>query len=118
VNLAAADRLALAERRLAVRATELVYERRPELEERGPVARNRCEEDAAFHLRFVTSALALGDPKILADYLAWLVPILARVGVPRDDLDASLDAIRGAVEELLPADAGLVAALLDQVRRG
>jgi hypothetical protein len=116
VNLAAADRLSLAERRLASRAAELVYERRPELGERGPVARSRCEEDTAFHVKFVAAALALGDPAILADYLAWLAPLLERFGVPQDDLDTNLEAIAAAVEELLPADAELVSALLAQVR--
>jgi Phycobilisome protein len=116
VNLAAAERLSLAERRVALRATDLVYERRPELERLGAVARHRCEEDTALHVKFVTSAVALGDPAILADYVAWLAPLLERFGVPEEDLDASLEAIRSAVEELVPEDAGLVSALLAEVR--
>ena len=116
MNLAAADRLTLAERRVALRATELVYERRPQLEQLGAAARHRCEEDTALHVKFVTSAVALGDPGILADYFAWLGPLLERVGVPEDDLTANLDAIRSAVEELLPEDAELVSALLAEAR--
>jgi hypothetical protein len=36
--------------------------------------------------------------------------------VPQDDLAANLDAIRTAVEELLPADAEPVSALLAEAR--
>jgi hypothetical protein len=96
---------------------ELVYERMPELADRyGASGRARCEEDTALHLRFVASAVATGEPRIIADYLAWLEPLLERFHVPREDLDANLDAIEDAMRELVPDAAEQVAALLAEAR--
>jgi hypothetical protein len=117
VSLALANQVIDAERRLAVRVAELVYEQLPELAERyGAAGKARCEEDTALHLRFVASALATGEPRIIADYLAWLAPLLERFRVPREDLDRNLDAIEAAVRELVPAAGDRVAALLAEAR--
>lgn len=114
-----ANRISFAERRLAVRAAELVYERLPELDRRyGPQARSRCEEDTALHLRFIASAVAADEARIVADYLAWLEPLLRRFDVPAGDLTANLDAIEQAVGELVPDAAPTVSALLAEVRAG
>jgi hypothetical protein len=117
MTLALANQVVDAERRLAVRVAELVYERMPELAERyGPAGRARCEEDTALHLRFLASALATGEPRIISDYLTWLAPLLERFHVPREDLDANLGAIETAVRELVPDAADRVAALLAEAR--
>ena len=117
MTLALANQVVEAERRLAVRAAELVYEAMPELADRyGHAGRARCEEDTALHLRFVASALATGEPRILADYLAWLAPLLERFRVPREDLDANLAAIEAALRELVPDAADRVAALIAEAR--
>ena len=119
MNLAAANAIGSAERRLSVRVAELVYERLPELEQRyGAAGRFRCEEDTALHLRFVASAVATGEPRIIADYLTWLAPLLERFGVPASDVDANFDAIGEALRELVPDAAAAYAQLLAEVRRG
>jgi hypothetical protein len=119
VTLALANKVVDAERRLAVRVAELVYERMPELADRyGDAGRARCEEDTALHLRFVASALATGEPRILSDYLAWLAPLLERFRVPQEDLDANLAAIESAVRELVPDAGEPVAALIAEARGG
>jgi hypothetical protein len=119
VSVALANQVVDAERRLAVRVAELVYERMPELAARyGAAGRARCEEDTAMHLRFVASAVAVGESRIIADYLAWLAPLLARFRVPQEDLDANLDAIEDAMRELVPDAADRVAALLAEARGG
>ena len=108
-----ANRIAFAERRLSVRATDLVYERTAGLDERyGPAGRFRCEEDTAMHLRVLASAVATGDRRILVDYFRWLAPLLERYGVPQADLDASLRAIVAAIGELVPEAATPAAELL------
>lgn len=117
MTLALANQVVDAERRLAVRVAELVYEQLPELADRyGDAGRARCEEDTALHLRFVASALATGEPRILADYLAWLAPLLERFRVPQEDLDANLAAIEAAMRELVPAAADRVAQLIAEAR--
>ena len=117
MSLALANKVVDAERRLAVRVAELVYDQLPELADRyGAAGRARCEEDTALHLRCVASALATGEPQIVADYLAWLAPLLERFRVPQEDLDRNLDAIAAAVRELVPDAGDQVAALLAEAR--
>jgi hypothetical protein len=119
VSLQLANGIAAAERRLAGRATELVYERLPELEQRyGPAGRARCEDDTALHLRFLASAVAVEEARILSDYLAWLAPLLERFGVPPEDLDANFAAIGAAVRELVPTAADRVDSLIEEARAG
>ncbi len=119
MSLEAGNAIAGAERRLAVRVAELVYERLPGLEQRyGALGRQRCEDDTALHLRFVASALATDEPQIVIDYLAWLAPLLERFDVPPEDVDANFVAIGDALRELVPAAAAPYATLLTAVFDG
>ena len=78
-------------RRLAEAVTERHYELSPELDARyGPVGREKCLEDAEFHLSYLAEALAASSPSLFADYVAWAKVMLAARGVPAEDLARNL----------------------------
>ncbi|PCC67701.1 hypothetical protein SAMN02745121_02338 [Nannocystis exedens] len=53
---------------------------------------------------YCADALALTSPRALADHATWLAGYLERRGVPRSRLVRRLDAIRAAIEQLLPGE--------------
>src|SRR5688500_11056274 len=63
------------------------YRQRPELERRyGGVGRQRCLEDALFHLHFLAGSVEFGDAKVFADYTAWAADLLSRRRIPAGDV--------------------------------
>jgi len=102
----AARDIAAHELQLARRSTELVYERMPELADAyGPAGRQKCEEDAAFHVRFLLAAVAVDDSSLFEDYARWTRDLLGRYGIPGSHVAASFRALGVALDELLPAAA-------------
>jgi hypothetical protein len=59
-------------------------------------------------VRFLAAALLAVDPAILSDFLDWRRDLLVSRGVPRQALDAGLDALRPAVEAVDPGAALLL----------
>ena len=102
----AAAEIALHQYHLARRSTDLVYERMPELVDAyGPAGRGKCEEDAAFHVRFLLAAVAIGDEAVFTDYAVWRRDLLARYRIPASHVAAAYQALDAALAELLPAAA-------------
>ncbi|MES1243351.1 MAG: cobalamin-dependent protein [Acidobacteriota bacterium] len=96
---------------LAGALTDLHYERRPELAERyGPIGRERCLEDAAYHLTYLAEALAAGAPDLFADYVAWAKVMLEGRGIPASDLSFNLETLRDVLRRELPAGQAALAA--------
>lgn len=96
---------------LASALTDLHYERRPELAERyGPVGRERCLQDAAYHLSYLAEALAAGAPDLFADYVAWAKVMLEGRGIPASDLSFNLETLRDMLRRELPAERADLAA--------
>lgn len=52
----------------------------------GPDGRQRCLEDAHFHLRYLASALEAESPEMFLDYVGWAKVLLAKRNVPEEDL--------------------------------
>lgn len=88
----------------------------PALAERdGPSSRVKCLEEANYHLSFLAQALQAGRPEMFADYIAWAKVMLARRGVPAEELAAHLHLMRDLLQEQLPVDAAAAAAaVVDQ----
>ena len=87
------------------------YDVQPELVERyGPAGRAKCLQDAAYHLAYLSEAVAAASPTLFADYIRWAATMLAGRGVPPVDLAANLAHLRAVVESSLPPGAALLAA--------
>ena len=104
---------------LAARLTERHFARWPELAARfGAMTRQRCEEDARFHLRYLAQTFALGIPELFGRYLAWAVPMLASRKVPKTDLRADMEELRALLAEEFPhALAAIDAAMIPALAR-
>lgn len=91
------------------RVVELHYAEAPELAERyGPEGRERCREDAGFHLRYLAQAATSERPGFFLHYVEWARVMLESRGVPTADLDHNLDVLaRVLAERLEPAPAAL-----------
>ncbi|MFL5274156.1 MAG: hypothetical protein ACJ79E_19010 [Anaeromyxobacteraceae bacterium] len=93
------------------------YAERPELWTRfGEEGRARALEDAAFHVKFLCTALSMGLPDLFADYLGWLAPLLAHRGIGADVLRRHLELLGDAIEANV--DRGAAAAALEVLRHG
>jgi len=109
----------LGSRAQAISATviDAEYAERPELWARfGEEGRARALEDAAFHVRFLCTALSMGLPDLFADYLGWLAPLLAHRGIGPDVLRRHLELLGEAIEANV--EHGVAAAALEVLRHG
>lgn len=89
---------------LAREIAEIHFARRPELRERyGERGLQHCEQDAAYHLRYLDQSLSLGDETLFADYVRWAKIMLEARRVPVDDLIANLGIVAEVVSKEVPA---------------
>ncbi|HEY0156540.1 MAG TPA: cobalamin-dependent protein [Thermoanaerobaculia bacterium] len=85
---------------LADAITDRHFAAHPEVLQRYPeVGRQRCLEDARFHLRYLASALDAGSTAMFLDYIAWAKVMLATRNVPANDLEENLRIIAGTLGE-------------------
>lgn len=101
---------------LADAMTARHFRHHPELDVRyGVKGRIKCREDAAYHLRYLSEAIAADAPGLFADYAAWARVMLDGRGIPVEDLAENLAAMREVVCEALDdASANAVEAYIDQ----
>ena len=97
---------AINERRAAL--TEAItarhYELQPALAERyGEGGREKCRQDAGYHLAYLSGAMAASMPSLFADYVAWAKVMLAGRGIPAEDLVDNLQVLRDTLDQQLPA---------------
>ena len=96
----------------------------PELDKKyGPIGREKCHEDARYHLNYLAEAVGAGQPDLFADYVLWAKFMLQGRGVPPEDLIDNLKVIREVAASRLSKDAQEVAvkcidAGLDQLMVG
>lgn len=87
---------------LAERITEMHFRANPELAKRyGDAGKDRCREDAAYHLEFLAEAITMDHPEMYGNYILWAAAMLEARKIPKSDLDKSLDYVERAVQELL-----------------
>jgi methanogenic corrinoid protein MtbC1 len=96
---------------LAAAVTERHYALNPNLERRfGPAGREKCLQDAHYHLSYLAESLGSALPTLFADYVAWAKVMLEARGVPASDLARNLEVLRDVVRERLPSEEGGLAA--------
>ena len=102
---------------LAVAITDRHFAAHPEVLRRYPeIGRQRCLEDARFHLQYLASALDSGSTEMFVDYIAWAKVMLATRNVPANDLRENLHVIAGTLGETEYAGAiGIIGTALDQL---
>jgi MerR family transcriptional regulator, light-induced transcriptional regulator len=94
---------------LAHKIVERQYALQPELAQRyGAAGREKCLQDAHYHLTYLAEAVAVGSTPLFADYVQWAKILLGSYGVPAQDLAANLQVIRETLQENLPEDIGNV----------
>jgi len=87
---------------LAERITAMHFLGNPDLERRyGNAGKDRCREDASYHLEFLAEAITMDHPEMYGNYILWAAAMLEARKIPRSDLDKSLEYVERAVQELL-----------------
>jgi MerR family transcriptional regulator, light-induced transcriptional regulator len=88
---------------LAREIVERQWKLRPELEQRyGKKGRTRCLEDARYHLKYLSEAVAAEEPVLFADYIAWANTMLTSRSIPVEDLLFNLEVMQSVLQEQLP----------------
>lgn len=78
----------IAERRSALAEAIVArqFDARPELDRRyGPAGRQKCRDDACYHLLYLAEAIASGTPALFREYVAWTRSLFARLGIDEAD---------------------------------
>lgn len=111
---------AAARQALAEEAVALQYAADPTLGARyGGRGRERCLEDARYHLDYLQEALAGDAPLLFLAYIDWVRSLLQGLGVPDADLRAQLAVLRGLTfTRLAPPSSAAAAGLLDRAITG
>lgn len=95
---------------LAEAITARQYELYPELAERyGAAGREKCLQDAGFHLSYLVGSISTSQPSLFADYIAWAKVMFEGRGIPAADLGRNLEIINDSLREALPEEMRLVA---------
>ncbi len=96
---------------LAAALVDREFARHPELEQRyGAIGREKSLQDAGYHLAYLSQALALDNPGLFTDYVAWAKVMLAQRRVLASDLGFHLGCMAEVLEEKLPGESGRLAA--------
>ena len=94
------DKLQKDKRELAGRITELHFSRNPGLEKKyGEKGRERCYEDAVFHLNYLIEAVRFESKELFNHYLEWAWNMLEARDIPLDDLVSNLGFIEQVISE-------------------
>jgi MerR family transcriptional regulator, light-induced transcriptional regulator len=100
---------------LAEEITEHQFLARPALLEKyGVKGKQKCREDAAFHLHYLSEAVSASSTKIFADYIGWAKIMLVSRGIEYRDLEHTLAAMKRALVKNASRDEGaLLASFID-----
>lgn len=100
-----ANRLAEAKYDLASLMTEMHFGQHPELEDRyGKKGREKCYEDAVYHLNYLEQAVRFDSKTLFGNYLFWARTMLRKMNIPEHDLDDSITFMKKAVRQKLPEE--------------
>jgi methanogenic corrinoid protein MtbC1 len=92
-------------------AVELHYRKVPELHTRyGAAGKEKCLQDARYHLSYLTEAILSESPLLFKDYVGWAQQMLQARNIPSTDLAVNLNCIKEALAQRLPIENFVVAA--------
>lgn len=81
------------------------FARHPELDPRyGDAGREKCLEDAGYHLAYLAQAIAAGKTELFGDYIGWAKVMLGKRGVPAADLAGLLETMKESLRQELPPE--------------
>lgn len=104
------DRLRQQQAAIAAALVERQFSERPELAMRyGPVGREKCLQDANYHLAYLADAMSAGTPALFGNYVAWAKVMLGKRNIPVEDLARHLELTRTVLGEMLAGDTGALA---------
>ena len=73
----------------------------PELEKRyGQKGREKCLEDAGYHLAYLAEAVEAENPELFADYVSWVKVMLCCRGITQSDLLRQLESLKAIFSEM------------------
>lgn len=94
--------LEIRKKELAGRITELHFSKNPDLEKKyGERGRQRCFEDAIYHIDYLVEAVRMDSTELFNHYLEWAWYMLEARNIPREDLVSNLGYIKQAISEIL-----------------
>ncbi len=92
---------------LAEAITARQYELQPALASRyGQAGREKCLQDARYHLSYLAEALSASSPALFAAYVSWAKVMLSTRGIAATDLAQNLECMREVIERTLPDETG------------
>lgn len=95
---------------IALELVERQYAERPELAQRyGTMGREKCLQDANYHLGYLADAMSAATPALFVNYVAWAKIMLGKRRIPADDLRRHLELTMAVVRDRLEGDAGVLA---------
>ena len=104
------DRLRQQQAALAAALVERQFSERPELAIRyGPIGREKCLQDANYHLTYLADAMSAETPALFGNYVAWAKVMLGKRNIPVEDLARHLELTRTILRERLAGDTGALA---------
>ena len=108
----------ISERRdgLARRIVDEHFRRFPALQDRyGAVGREKCVTDVGYTLTYLAEAVAHGSSALFTEYIAWVKVLFANLGIPLEDLVASLEAMGDVLQSEIGGSVGVAArAVIDE----
>ncbi|MEX1011684.1 MAG: cobalamin-dependent protein [Balneolaceae bacterium] len=98
-------RLKKARQELAQIITDLHFTHHPELEQQyGERGRQKCYEDALYHLSYLEQAVRVNSTALFSNYLDWARTMLKERGIPERDLIDNIAYIKEAIKHNLSDD--------------
>lgn len=86
------------------------FEREPDLEARyGSIGRQKCLEDAKYHLSYLAEAVEAESTELFIEYLRWVKVMLGQRNVPAADLIRHVELMREVLVETIPQPSVLLA---------
>ena len=105
LNQQVGEALNLRRAALAAQMVAREFARQPELEQRyGLAGRDRCLEDAGYHLAYLAQAIVADSVALFGDYVGWVKVMLAKRGIPAADLVGLLETMKESLQQELPPD--------------
>lgn len=104
-NDSAAQRLEEDKQALAQIMTDLHFENHPELVEKyGEKGKEKCYEDAIYHINYLSQAIRVDSQKIFNSYLDWARTMLKERGIGVDDLIDNMRFLKKAIHQKISED--------------
>src|SRR6476660_7747602 len=100
---------------LAAEITDRHFAAQPALLEKyGAKGKQKCRDDAAFHLHYLSEAISANSTRIFVDYIGWAKIMLVSRGIESYDLEQTLEFMKVVlVGTASPADGAVFATFID-----